>query len=227
MLRILWLISHRSGSYHIELAVEHLSFHAGQMFQRGQARISEQLDDLNSTVKSLTIAAPASTPNGSYTQSPAALPAIQPSQNDTVTISMCDIRPSCPIWCGCACHARQSINLFNILFIGYNASPFRPRKCSERSCKSRFPGFKARMTYYFPRYFLSKALTIHIGMSQYKEPTFSLTIRNVVPMDAPIFIAAASGNVEKLKLLLGSREANPNDLHVLYGSTALHVSTYG
>jgi hypothetical protein len=195
------------------------------VFEQSQARISEQLDDLNSAVKSLTLVSSPAIASNSQAQTSMALPVAQPNQRDTVAISMSEIGHSCPIWCGCICHARQNINLFSILFISYIATPFRPRKCSERSCKSGVTGFGARMTYYFPRFLLSKALAIHIGMNQYNEPAFSLAIRNVVPPNASIFAAAHDGDVEGLKLLLGSREFHPNDISELDGTTALHVST--
>jgi hypothetical protein len=148
----------------------------------------------------------------------------QPDQMNTVAISVHDNRSSCPIWCGCSCHARKSISLFDILFVSYSASQFRSRKCSERSCKSGPTGFRARLTYYFPRILLCKALAIHIGMNQYNEPAFSLTVRNVVRGDARIFYAAQNGDVETLKVLLESRRAHPNDIDVDTGETALHVS---
>jgi len=82
------------------------------------------------------------------------------------------------------------------------------------------------MTYYFPRILLSKALAIHIGMSQYNEPEFSLSVRNIVPGNAPIITAAFEGDIARLKYLLRSRRAHPNDVDVLTGRTALHVSIF-
>lgn len=63
------------------------------------------------------------------------------------------------------------------------------------------------------------------AMNQYNELAISLTTRNVVPSDAPIFHAAYSGDVERLKLLFGSRESSPNDVEAVAGRTALHVSS--
>jgi hypothetical protein len=167
-----------------------LSHQTNQAFLDSQARISEQLDDLHSTIQSLTLISLAETACNSQTQTTTASKSTQSTHSDTVAISMRENSFPCPIWCSCRYHARQNISLFNILFIGHNASPFRPRKCSERSCKSGPGDFRARLTYYFPRFILSKVLAIHIGLNQYSEPAFSLTVRNVVPWGAPIFCAA-------------------------------------
>src|SRR5579871_3256534 len=98
----------RSGNYRVKLSIAHLSYRTNQAFLESQARISEQLDDLHSTMQSSTIISPAKTTSNSQTQITTASKSAQLKHNGTVAISMRENSFSCPVWCGCKCHARQN-----------------------------------------------------------------------------------------------------------------------
>ncbi len=133
-------------------------------------------------------------------------------------------RSRCRIWCTCSCHRPHSFNtpafLQNVLgslFVGYIGSLVRTPNCDESQCQRRSQRF-VRITYYFPMWFLSRAITIVTS-----GPKTTITAARVRGKDEIIFTYASGGNMEKLVNMFDTGLASPVDLDP-QGWSLLHVS---
>lgn len=136
--------------------------------------------------------------------------------------------------CRCSCHSRpqvQSVStrLFGALLVGYSGTPTSSRQCSALDCKDTCNPSPSSMraTYYFPAWFLAKAITLAYTSSAMTEPSFSLSVRNVVPWDSKWFTAAWKGDTEAMKTLLRTGQARLNDVDGNFGLAALTVRLPG
>jgi hypothetical protein len=79
------------------------------------------------------------------------------------------------------------------------------------------------VTYFFPRWFVSKALSLVIATTPLAGPVVSLKVQRTAPGDAPIFNYAMTGDVERMKMLFLDGQASPHDVDFRSGVTPLHV----
>ena len=136
----------------------------------------------------------------------------------------------CIPWCSCCCHVEGRLRspvlldaVFGSLFIGYSGLPINRRPCNEHSCRQRAIPM-TYITYFFPRWFLARMVSLMLAMTPLAGPVASLKVRRTVPGTAKLFKLAQSGDVEKLKSLFEKGLASPHDVHFESGVTALHVS---
>jgi len=84
--------------------------------------------------------------------------------------------------------------------------------------------FNVTLTYYFPVWFIARALVVHLEIDRFNDLTLRVTVRNVVPYNSDLFLAAERGSVDELKDLIIQRKASPNDVEDKVGRSALQVS---
>ena len=132
--------------------------------------------------------------------------------------------------CYCSCHIRKRArtptslgNFIGNLFVGYTGMPISQRICNLRTCQRQQRGFSAQFTYYFPSWFVARALVATISIGMAIGPEFTLRLPHVVPESSPIFQLARAGNVQGLAYLFNNGLAPPYDIAGESGATVLHV----
>ena len=138
-------------------------------------------------------------------------------------------RTSCTPWCSCICHRERRLRtprmleqFIGSLFIGYSGLPvFRP-PCNERSCHLQAQPL-TYVTYFFPRWFLSRMVTFMMTVTPLAGPVASLKVQRTVPGSADIFTYAKLGDVDNIRRLFENGSASPHDVHSESGITPLHV----
>ncbi|KAK5554273.1 Ankyrin repeat and SOCS box protein 6 [Exophiala xenobiotica] len=138
-------------------------------------------------------------------------------------------RPACTPWCSCVCHERHHLRtpqfleqFVGSLFVGYSGLPRMTKPCNQASCHLRAQPMST-VTYFFPRWFVSKALSLVIATTPLAGPVVSLKVQRTVPGDAPIFNYAMTGDVERMKMLFLNGQASPHDVDFRSGVTPLHT----
>lgn len=141
-------------------------------------------------------------------------------------------RTSCTPWCSCACHKEWRFRtprfleaFVGSLFIGYSGIPVLRPPCNEHSCHLRSQPL-TYVTYFFPRWFLSRMVTVMLTNTPLAGPVASLKVQRTVPGYAEIFNYAKLGNLDGIKSLFEGGLASPHDVQYDSGITALHVSFY-
>ncbi|KAK5207025.1 hypothetical protein LTR41_007092 [Exophiala xenobiotica] len=139
-------------------------------------------------------------------------------------------RPACTPWCSCVCHERHHLRtpqfleqFVGSLFVGYSGLPRMTKPCNQASCHLRAQPMST-VTYFFPRWFVSKALSLVIATTPLAGPVVSLKVQRTVPGDAPIFNYAMTGDVERMKMLFLNGQASPHDVDFRSGVTPLHIA---
>jgi ankyrin repeat protein len=124
----------------------------------------------------------------------------------------------CPRWCSCLCHRRthlQSPQLLNDLLgalsVNFTGIPYISVPCNEKMCKPRTSA-TARLTYQFPSWLLSRALTLLVDANRVNGPEMQLRTLRVIPSNSPIFRMALAGDVEGMKSLFSQGKASIWDI---------------
>ena len=132
----------------------------------------------------------------------------------------------CSSNCKCSCHVQSVFKtpqllqeITGCLLLGYSGRHILQQQCIS-SCLRRTQN-SMQMTYFFPRWFVSRAISI--SMSNTISPTLSIKSRRVVPEVNQLFSLSKFGDVEGIRCLFNDRLASPDDVHIRWGKTALHV----
>jgi hypothetical protein len=138
-------------------------------------------------------------------------------------------RTSCTPWCSCACHRewrfrtpRMLEQFIGSLFIGYSGLPVLRPPCNEHNCHLQSQPL-TYVTYFFPRWFLSRMVTFMMTYTPLAGPVASLKVQRTVPGNADIFNFTKQGNVVGIRTLFENGLASPFDVQFDSGVTALHV----
>lgn len=137
---------------------------------------------------------------------------------------------SCSQWCSCECHTATRIKtptwmhkVIGLLFVRYYGVRYLGlRSCSEHSCRRKSVS-QARITYYFPSWFLSRKIQFVANWKPLEGPELLLRLPRVVGSSALIFWYAGSGDLAGMKGLFAQRLASPYDVSAATGSSALQV----
>ena len=105
------------------------------------------------------------------------------------------------------------------LFIGYAAAPVLARHQRTCDCKGRA---ELIITYCFPTWLLYQALSLHIKYSKGEHLSCSLSMKQVVPFEHPIFSMVKRGDIEGMKEAFQSGQISP-DARDIYGSGLILV----
>jgi hypothetical protein len=79
------------------------------------------------------------------------------------------------------------------------------------------------MTYFFPKWFLERMVSLVVASTPMAGPVVSLKTQRTVPGDADIFLYAKLGYVDRMRALIDQGHASPHDVHYDSGVSALHV----
>lgn len=151
------------------------------------------------------------------------------SKNSIIRIQASQCRRTCADWCSCDCHRRSLLRsppyldqLIGSIFIGYTGFPILGTKCNESACRKQ--SMIARVTCYFPQWFLSRMLCLTFSNLVTDMPRMSLSLPRVLQGNSDIFRFAVRGNLEGIKSLFEQGLASPYDVAFSTCRTALHVS---
>jgi hypothetical protein len=137
---------------------------------------------------------------------------------------------SCDLWCSCRCHTATQIKTptwmykaAGLLFIRFQGVPYLGRQsCNERSCQ-RNSSSRARITYYFPSWMMSRRILFVGNWRPLEGPELLLKVPRVIGPSALVFWYAASGDLTGIKELFARRVASPDDVSAATGSSVLQV----
>ena len=135
----------------------------------------------------------------------------------------------CKICCACCCHKRTRIqmssvagNLMGSLYLTYS-NRYSHLPCNEKSCQGRLQ-IMLNLTYYFPRWLLSRVVDTYWGSDSIGCPTVALRMPRIQPDTAPIFHLAAAGDIAGMRRMFRLGLASPDDVSYAFGYSVLHVS---
>ena len=133
--------------------------------------------------------------------------------------------------CQCICHVRRKYQspaflnrIIGILFMGYSGQPILG-SCNNRTCQ-RHSSFSLDIAYYFPLWFLRRAIYIIAELSQIGNPTFGPIIRRVILASDPEYNflkMIRSHDNQGVKTMIEGRYISPNDVYNAANSSALNV----
>ncbi|KAI9660165.1 MAG: hypothetical protein M1821_001517 [Bathelium mastoideum] len=136
----------------------------------------------------------------------------------------------CPSGCHCVCHNTQRYKLpaaiecvAGRLFYGYSGKPLLSQQCSFSGCLGQRTT-SSRMTYFFPRWFMERIVSLNLQVDDFGSPPLSLKTRRAVPEMSQIFTLSRIGDLQGLQELFGAKMASPNDIHREGQWTALHFA---
>ena len=136
----------------------------------------------------------------------------------------------CPSRCPCVCHSTRRYkvpammeHVTGQLFYGYSGKPLLSQKCSFSGCLEQ-KSTNSRMTYFFPRWFMNRIMSLNLQIDNFGSPSFNLKTRRAVPEMSQIFTLSRLGDLEGLQGLLGSKLASPSDIHCELLCTPLHFA---
>ena len=137
----------------------------------------------------------------------------------------------CRDGCSCECHKYRRFNtppvlsrILGTLFIGYSGLPILGGNCGNRVCKTSSNRY-LELTYFFPLWFLAKAVSLVAGTPYMGRLTLGIIVRGRLndDFDLNFFRKVENGDNKGVISLLESRKVCPNDTHLFAGTTALHV----
>ena len=150
------------------------------------------------------------------------------------SLSMAVTRPTktmrlCSPDCRCSCHVQSVFKtpqllqqITGYLLLGYSGRHILQQQCIPSCLQKTLRSMQ--MTYFFPRWFVSRAISI--CLTNTISPTFSIKSRRVVPEVNQLFSLSKFGDVEGIRCLFNDRLASPDDVHIRWGKTALHVMMF-
>jgi hypothetical protein len=138
------------------------------------------------------------------------------------------LRKVCRPWCSCICHSKRSVktpalwkNVLGSVFVGYSGVPVLTPACDETSCLQRTT-FGADITYYFPTWLISRAISVNLSASTFGTPELSLRMPRMINWAAPLWYGARIGDQIRVEMLFSEGNASPYDVNA-YGQSSLHV----
>ena len=150
------------------------------------------------------------------------------------SLSMVVTRPGqtmrlCSPNCRCNCHVQSVFKtpqffqqITGYVLLGYSGNHILQQQCIPSCLRSNLKSMQ--ITYFFPRWFVSRAISI--SMSNTLSPTFCIKFRRVVPEVNLLFSLSKFGDVDGIRSLFDNRLASPDDVHIRWGKTALHVKMF-
>jgi hypothetical protein len=134
----------------------------------------------------------------------------------------------CKQWCSCACHCKTNVRtpqplraVMGLLFVGYTGLPVFTPSCDDKSCRRRVAP-SIDITYYFPAWFLSRALALSFTVSTSAGPYLNLRMPRIVGWGSALWSSSRAGDLGQVQLLFAQGIASPYDINA-YGQSALHV----
>ena len=154
--------------------------------------------------------------------------------HQTISVVTSHRRP-CRSWCPCACHTKRKLKLtapgivegvLGRMFISYSGLPLPKDPCDFRGCQHRQCA-TATVEYWFPSWFVSMNLRLHLSYMPRAGPEFQLSTTRRVPDASQSITFAMQGNIEGLKHLFAQGLAGPRDVSDSRGYTLIRWALYG
>ncbi|KKF92403.1 Serine/threonine-protein phosphatase 6 regulatory ankyrin repeat subunit B [Ceratocystis platani] len=114
--------------------------------------------------------------------------------------------------------------ILGALFIGYTGLPVFTPSCNEQSCEHRST-LAFDIIYYFPIWFLARALCVSIKFSPSAGPEMTLKTPRLirwVHKEAQLFHLAQAGDIPGIQKMFTTGMVSPTDMTAAQGETALH-----
>lgn len=135
----------------------------------------------------------------------------------------------CESDCQCLCHKRHTYQALSMLeriigrlFLGYSGPSLRQQQCDLPTCRQADVE-PAQLTYFFPRWFLDKAISVTVSKST-GTPSFNIKIRQSCTETNRLFALSRCEGVEGIRQLFASKAASPDDVDHRGGWTPLHFA---
>ena len=144
-------------------------------------------------------------------------------------------RLPCRNWCPCVCHTKRKLRIaspgmmegvLGRIFVGYAGMPMQKESCDFRGCRDRQQA-TATIEYWFPSWFVSMNLRLHLAYLPRAGPEFQLSTTRRVPDSSQSVTFAMQGDIEGLKYLFAQGLAGPRDVSNSRGYTLLRWALYG
>ena len=136
----------------------------------------------------------------------------------------------CATTCRCTCHRQHILRTPRVLqqitgrlFVDYSGWPAF-RQARNDSCEQRHSR-SIKATYFFPKWFVSQAISIAFKSTALGTPNLSIKIRRVVSEVSQLFSSSRHGDAESIRALFSQGLASPDDVHIAGGWGPLHVSS--
>ena len=150
----------------------------------------------------------------------------------SLTVTKANVGMStCSSECSCPCHIRSTWKtprllqqITGYLLLGYSGRSVLWRNCISSCLQSN--SASTQMTYFFPRWFVHRAVSFALSSNNLGAPTLNIKVRRAVPEASQLFSMSKFDDIEGLQTLFDRRLASPDDVHFYGGWTALHVSTH-
>ena len=130
--------------------------------------------------------------------------------------------------CTCCCYPKSRIQITEVLrsMIGSMSISYFggqiSRRCQQASCGRKLPT-TLNLTYYFPRWLLTKVVSVSLSFDPAGSPSMSLQMPHIRPDTSKIFHLATAGDIGGMKTMFESGLASPNDVSYTFGYSVLHV----
>ena len=136
----------------------------------------------------------------------------------------------CTQWCDCTCHTYTRTRtsptgqaILGSLIIGYTGLPALTPPCRNEKCRRSSEAF-LQVNYYFPTWFVARAVSLAVSIQNSKIPKISMRVLNLRNSYEEIFQSCIVGDVHSVRYLLMSGQASVHDISDDSGHTPLHVS---
>lgn len=133
----------------------------------------------------------------------------------------------CARWCSCRCHWVRNLRSPQFLSSAVgNVSIHcgaRRLSCNETGCKRRGKS-TIMITYRFPKWLMNSAIHFYLASSALSAQA-SLTILNIVPESAEIFVAVSTGDLLGIQRMFQEARASILDVDE-HNWTLLHVRAF-
>jgi hypothetical protein len=116
-------------------------------------------------------------------------------------------------------------SLLGKMFIGYKGMPVFNKPCDFRGCQHRQNPI-ATMEYWFPRWFMSMNMKLHLKYLPREGPQLQLATIRRIPDSSQSITFAMKGDIEGLKYLFSQGLALPTDVSDSRGFSLVRVSFF-
>ncbi|KAL8741464.1 MAG: hypothetical protein Q9184_008381, partial [Pyrenodesmia sp. 2 TL-2023] len=136
----------------------------------------------------------------------------------------------CSSECKCTCHTRQNMQalssleaILGRLFLSYTGPSILRKPCNLSTCRQQ-NARAIRLTYFFPQWFLNRAVSTTFSATGLSAPSLNIKVRKIVPETNRLFTLSKIEGLDGIRQLFVSREASPDDEYYRGGWTALHFA---
>ncbi|KAL8695208.1 MAG: hypothetical protein Q9218_000246 [Villophora microphyllina] len=139
-------------------------------------------------------------------------------------------RESCVDWCSCKCHTRSTVKspwtfkcCLGQLFV---ESASTGPQCNEKACR-RWPMSTTTVTYYLPRFLMSRYIRFVVQHNPLDGPNLSLRLPRVMDWQHELWKHANVGDVQAVQSLFSEGKASPFDVNPRGCNALIYAAAHG